>query len=542
MKVTPTISQVLSVTRVVRVLWFIFVVFIVTLLLMWLKAPHQNCESCIVSDLDVNPPTVTPVTEGECILSGVRSFTNLLMSTADDAAASPSRSFPLIDTGLPPPPGPPVFQPAFLNNQVRGIDIGEDGSIYLGVSGQYNPIGPVLFPQNLVPSSNYSGIYKLSFQLSTSNIFGSPLALAGDETPTINYIVVIDPITQEGMEDWVVTRLISLSDGKILVSFTNGTNIQIISRFLEDGRNPILPASGMDPDFNAGGTPGYIMTQAGDVLCMRITSTHIIVAGNDGGDLFFSSYTLEGVFVSTYSKTQFTTDPPVAITNSSITGMVVKMPEEGGITSTIFACGLATLIGVNPATTSVLVNSSGIFSINPEYTTDEFIIEDAANTYNPPDIVHLSTDKLVLTVSINTGLDVIFVGVLNNGVLNPDFGVDGMVVHAFTTVISSTYLSLVEESESAKESFITGGYTDGNYYLLGYTLDGKNLLNIQRDVNPQGSVEAGQFVENIFSAAYRDGSYVMGGELLMGDQLYGNTEDTTPLVNTQGLAMTFLCG
>ena len=516
-------------------IWYIIaLIIVITILLIWLqnKNTKKTCVSCIVSNLDAQIPT--QISDPECNLTGVEFFSLYLTGSADDSAGVDNRYLAVIDTN----DGTlqdPRYQPAFLSNTVYSLDIATTGQIIVGVSGPYNPNAAVANPLNLVQGSTYSTIYKMNSNLEIDLTFGSPSNMIPplQELPTIGYIFI-------EQQNWQIVQVVSLGDGTILAAFDDGTNTQLLGKFLSDGYDPANLPSGFDSTF---GTAGIVNSETGTIRSMLVTDNgQIIVGGEDtsGNTYILSSYNSDGTFVDT-EATQFTYTSGVN-TVSNITSLAAW----GDV---IYASGLvvsSTVPGIlQPATTSRVLNSSGVFQANADYTTAEIFIFNGATNYNTPQIIRQTTGNLVVNTFLDTDTRVFFYGLLNNGTVNSDFGTAGVVQNTIDASfdILSTTLSLSQSNGVIASGKMTSVSPATEYWILGYNSTGKTLLNQQRGTNQQNvpvDPSVTQEIAEISSAVYNNGKYVVGGASTMPDRTYSDTGEAD-LATTQGLAMTFSC-
>ena len=518
-------------------IWYIIaLIIVITILLIWLqnKNTKKTCVSCIVSNLDAQIPTQLSVPE--CNLSGIEFFSLYLTGSADDSVNVDSRYLAVIDTN----DGTlqdPRYQPAFLSNTVNSVDIATTGQIIVGISGPYNPNAAVANPLNLVVGSTYSTIYKISNNLEIDSTFGSPNNVIPplEELPTIGYIFI-----QE--QNWNIVQVISLSDGTILAAFDDGSNTQLIGRFLSTGYDPTNLPSGFDPTF---GTAGIVNSQTGTIRSMLVTNSgQIIVGGEDtaGNTYILSSYDSDGTFVDT-EATQFTY-PGETMTFSNITSLSVW----GDV---IYASGLVIISSLFPgirqlATTSRVLNSSGVFQTNVDYTTTEVFVFNGSTNYNTPQLIRQTTGNLVVNSFLDSDTRVFFYGLLNNGTVNSDFGTVGAIqttIDASFDILSTT-LSLSQSNGMIASGKMTSVSPATEYWILGYNSTGKTLLNQQRGTNAQNipvdDPTETQEIAEIASAVYNNGRYVIGGASTMPNRTYSDTGEAD-LATTRGLAMTFSC-
>ena len=538
---------------------FVFITIIVIAIWMNNQRTKKICTSCIVSNLDETIPSV--ILGPECYLDGVSFFSEILLGAANDANGTYnfSRYVSVLDSTGPDPP----FQPAFIFNEIRSITFDSDGSLIFGLTGTYNGDVPALAtPQNLIPGDKYSAIYRYTdHRLSIDKNFGAPQSvlpaypsLPDPILPTVGYTLVNDPDTGFGFPNWEVVKVIHSNDDKILVLFQDNSNNIFLARFLKNARNTIDPSIGMDLEFNSSDTPGYIEINGLDYKAVSIYHTKnniivVVIAVNNNSTFIITTFDNDG---DTYLNVILT-----AFTETSNTVTVSTPTDMVGYENDIYISGtgiLSSIPGIhNPATASFNISDTGVITINPDYTVDQFIATSATENFITPKIVRQNDGKLVVNTYQDNQTVLQFFGLLNNGETNVDFGNLGVVLHD----VNSTSIKLISNTLSVSLSDgllasgaieATSGVIDLNhYYIVGYDKNGKKLLNFQTGWNPQGvefqlpsiSTDAtGQYISNIFSAAYRDEKYIVVGSINMNNYLYDIND---PLVTSQGLAMTFGC-
>ena len=455
--------------------------------------------------------------------------------------------------------GTPADQPAFPTNIASTISSGNDGNIFIGVTGTYNDVvgTPSVDPFNLTLGNNYSVIYKLNSSLSFDATFGLPYT-SDESFPTTKYIFIND-LNGSGFTNLEIVKIITngVSGNKILALFKEDTNM-VIARFTEDGRGTLNPLTGLDDTF--GGGTGYNGTQVGVPTSMVMTTDNIYVSSDDGTDFIINKYTIDGVFETSITG-QF---PGGDGTSSIITDMIIHdniiyitgTTFDGVRNQISFDSYLAPGLTVNPSFTGSLLNP---VLADPPYETSKIVRQESGNL-------------LIAAYRSSAGVDdlnVYVFGRLSNGLVNNGFGPDnnGILNFIFDNQVIFGVKS-ININISKNNGFIVSGnllvddsYTPVDpvtddippiyqYYVLSYNENGQTQISYSRGYNPQQSsedevsvTEAGSrpaVVWDVNAGMYSSDTYYFVGQFLMGNRIYSG--DADPNLNTyQGFITQMHC-